>query len=651
MREVTLNLVQKLIVEHLASGSMKAGEEISITIDQTLTQDALGTMAYLQFEAMGIETVRTKQSIAYVDHLMLQEGCENANDHWYLQTVADKYGVLFSKPGNGICHQVHLERFSRPGWTLVGGDSHTVTSGAVGMLAMGAGGLDVAVAMGGEVFYLTYPKVVRINVHGHLAPWTTAKDVILFMLKRFTVRGNTNTIFEYGGPGLKTLIVPERATIANMGAELGITTSVFPSDEVTRDFFRKQGRESDWRELLPDADAGYDAVHDIDLNVIVPYVALPHSPDNVREVREVAGVKVDQVVVGSCTNSSYEDLMTVAMMLKGRRVHPSISFCVIPGSRQVLRMITKNGALDDMLAAGARIIEPSCNFCVGYGQAPRSNSASVRTNNRNFKGRSGTLDANVYLVSPETAAATALTGALTDPRDLGIDEPRFPLPSLFCNDDSLVLLPTGQATVYRASNIGEPPRNTPMPSTLYGRVVIKVGDNITTDHIIPAGEAGKFRSNIEKSSEFIFRNIDADFPATCRTARVQGKSPIIVAGESYGQGSSREHAAMCPMHLGVRAVIAKGFERIHKANLINFGIVPFVFRDAASYDAIQSGDEFDIADIRERLLEGKVIIRNQTRGYQFVVLHDLTRRQVEIVMSGGLMNFVSASSKRNSKEG
>jgi aconitate hydratase len=625
---------------------MKAGEEISITIDQTLTQDALGTMAYLQFEAMGIEKVRTKQSISYVDHLMLQEGCENANDHWYLQTVADKYGILFSKPGNGICHQVHLERFSRPGWTLIGGDSHTVTAGAVGTLAMGAGGLDVAVAMGGGAFYLTYPKVSRINLHGQLPLWATAKDIILFLLKKFSVKGNTNTIFEYGGPGLKLLTVPERATIANMGAELGITTSLFPSDETTREFFRKQGREGDWLELLPDADARYDAVYDIDLSAIVPYVATPHSPGNVKEVREVADIKVDQVMIGSCTNSSYKDLMTVAMMLKGRHVHPDVSFCVVPGSRQVLRMISQNGALDIIIASGARLIEPSCNFCVGYGQAPRSNSVSVRTNNRNFKGRSGTLDANVYLVSPETAVATALTGQLTDPRDLGVELPRIPVPAAFYNDDSLVLLPTGQATVFRASNIGEPPKNTPMPATLHGRVLIKVGDNITTDHIIPAGEAGKFRSNVSKSSEFVFRNLDANFPAKCRSIVLSGKSPIIVAGESYGQGSSREHAAMCPMHLGVRAVIAKSFERIHEANLVNFGIVPFIFQDIKDYEAVQSEDEFSIADIKAGLMAEKIVIRNQRSGRELTVLHHLTPRQVEVVMAGGLMNYISNSSAR-----
>ncbi|HUK99766.1 MAG TPA: aconitate hydratase [Nitrospirota bacterium] len=635
-----MNLVQKLISTHLISGTMIAGEEVGIAVDQTLTQDALGTLAYLQFEAMNIGKVKTKQSISYVDHLMLQESCENANDHWYLQTVADKYGILYSKPGNGICHQVHLERFSRPCWTLIGGDSHTVTAGAVGMLAMGAGGLDVAVAMAGGAFYLTYPKVVRINFHGQLPPWSTAKDVILFLLKRFSVRGNTNTVFEYGGPGLKSLTVPERATIANMGAELGITTSVFPSDEVTKDFLYKQDRENNWRELLPDINASYDAVYDLDLSMIVPYVATPHSPGNVREVKEVGGVKIDQVMIGSCTNSSYKDLMTVASMLKGRRVHSDVSFCVVPGSRQVLRMISQNGALDDILASGARLIEPSCNFCVGYGQAPRSNSVSVRTNNRNFKGRSGTLDASVYLVSPETAVATALIGQLTDPRDLGIEYPCIPSPSAFSNDDSLMLIPTGQATVFRASNIGAPPSNTPMPLTLHGRVLIKVGDNITTDHIIPAGEAGKFRSNVSKSSDFVFKNIDANFPVKCRSTVLSGKSPIIIAGDGYGQGSSREHAAMCPMHLGVRVIIAKSFERIHKANLINFGIVPFVFQDAKDYDVIDSEDEFSIADIHTGLLAGRLVIRNSKDGREVVVLHGLTPRQIEIVMAGGLMNFV-----------
>lgn len=633
------NIVEKLIASHLVSGEMKKGSEISIRIDQTLTQDALGTMAYLQFEAMGVEKVKTKLSVSYVDHLTLQEGFENADDHEYLRTVANKYGILFSRPGNGICHQLHLERFARPGWTLLGSDSHTPTSGAVGMLAIGAGGQDVAVAMAGGAFFLMYPKVIRINLHGEMPPWTAAKDVILELLKKLTTRGNVGTVFEYGGDGIRNLSIPERATITNMGAEFGVTTSLFPSDEVTREFFRAQGREAQWEELLPDPGARYDDTIDLDLNRIEPNIALPHSPDNVRKIKEVEGLPVDQVLIGSCTNSSFKDLMKTAALLKGRKICPGVSFGVAAGTRQVLRMISANGALTDIVDAGARILESACGFCVGYGQSPHSKAVSLRTNNRNFEGRSGTKDARVFLVSPESAVAAALTGKITDPRDLGIDYPSVEQPEQFFVDESLFVQPTGSGDVFRGPNIGKPPRNTPMPQELKAVVAIKLGDKITTDHIIPAGSVSRYRSNIQKSSEYVFKNIDPDFAQTCKKLKARNSAAIIVAGSSYGQGSSREHAAACPMDLGVRALIAKSIERIHMANLINFGIMPLVFKDAGDYDTIQYGDELVMADIHNVLPFPEFVVINTTRQNSFVVRHTLTPRQVKIVLAGGLLNF------------
>ncbi len=632
-------LMEKLIGSHLVSGEMKPGTEISIRIDQTLTQDALGTMAYLQFEAMGVERVRTKLSVSYVDHLTLQEGFENADDHRYLKTVAAKYGILYSKPGNGICHQVHLERLSRPGWSLIGSDSHTPTAGAVGMLAIGAGGLDVAVAMAGGPFFFTYPKVINVKLHGKLQPWVTAKDVILELLKSLTTKGNVGTVIEYGGPGVARLTVPERATITNMGAELGVTTSIFPSDEVTREFFRAQAREQDWVAVEADPDARYDRTIDLDLGSIEPNVALPHSPDNVKKLSEVAGIKVDQVLIGSCTNSSYKDLMTVAALLKGKKINPDVSFGVVAGSRQVLRMITANGALTDIVDSGARILESACGFCVGYGQSPPSGAVSVRTNNRNFEGRSGTKDAQVYLVSPQAAVAAALTGKLTDPRDLGL-HPVIAPPRQFFVDDSMFVQPCYSGDVFRGPNIGQPPSNSPMPENLQAVVTIKLGDKISTDHIIPAGPVSRYRSNVAKSSDFVFKNVDPDFAARCREVCKRGKSPVIVAGFSYGQGSSREHAAVCPMFLGVRAVIAKSIERIHMANLINFGIMPLTFKDAGDYDRIQPGDELEIADTARELRRGEFAVANHTRNREFKVVHNLTSRQMEIVLRGGLLNFV-----------
>lgn len=635
------HLIEKLIRSHLVSGEMQAGSEISITIDQTLTEDPLGTIAYLQFEAMGIPKVRTKLSVSYVDHCMLQEGFEHSDDHRYLQTTAEKYGILFSKPGNGICHQVHLERFSRPGETLIGADSHTPTCGAVGMLAIGAGGLDVAVAMAGGEFYLTYPKVVRVNLQGRLRPWSTAKDVILAILKKMTTKGNVGKAIEYGGEGIKTLSVPERSTITNMGAELGITTSVFPSDAVTRQFFAAQERQEQWREFLPDPDAVYDEVVDIDLDAIEPNVALPHSPENVCTVREAGPIGVDQVMIGSCTNSSYRDLMVVAYMLKGKQVHPDVSVGVAAGSRQVLSMIAENGALNDIIDSGARILESSCGFCAGYGQSPQSGGVSVRTNNRNFEGRCGTKDAKVYLVSPEVAAATALTGKLTDPRDLGIACPEIPLPAKFHINDNLLIPPNRRdVEVFRGPNIGKPPYLTPLPKRLEAGVAIKVGDKITTDHIIPTGPVSRYRSNIPKSSDFIFVNVDPLFVQRCKDNRQKERGSVIVAGLSYGQGSSREHAALCPAYLGVRAVLAKSIERIHMANLVNFGILPLTFNNPEDYDGIQVGDELCIADTEQALSRPVVIVKNVTRNGEMEVSFRLTPRQLAIIRAGGLLNYV-----------
>ena len=635
------NLIEKLIKTHLVSGEMHIGSEISIAIDQTLTEDPLGTIAYLQFEAMGIPKVRTRLSVSYVDHCMLQEGFEHSDDHRYLQTTAEKYGILFSKPGNGICHQVHLERFSRPGETLIGADSHTPTCGAVGMLAIGAGGLDVAVAMAGGEFYLTYPKVVRINLQGRLRPWSTAKDIILTILKKMTTKGNVGKAIEYGGTGMNTLTVPERSTITNMGAELGITTSVFPSDEVARQFFAAQGREAQWREFLPDPDAGYDEVIDIDLDVIEPNVALPHSPDNVCTVREAGPIEVHQVMIGSCTNSSYRDLMVVSGMLKGKQVHPDVSFGVAAGSRQVLRMIAENGALNDIIDSGARILESSCGFCAGYGQSPQSGGISVRTNNRNFEGRCGTKDAKVYLVSPEVAVATALTGKLTDPRDLHMAYPDIPLPAKFHIDDSMVIRPGRRdVEVFRGPNIGQPPHLTPLPKDVLAGVAIKVGDKVTTDHIIPTGPVSRYRSNIPKSSDFIFVNVDPLFVQRCKDNKKKEMGSVIVAGLSYGQGSSREHAALCPAYLGVRAVIAKSIERIHMANLVNFGILPLTLNDQQDYEKIQVGDELFIADTEKALNQSAVIVKNITQNGEFEVSFRLTPRQIAIIRAGGLLNYV-----------
>lgn len=644
------NLVEKILEAHLVSGRLEPGEEIAIRIDQTLTQDATGTMAYLQFETMNVPRVKTELSVSYVDHNTLQDGFENADDHRYLETVAAKYGILYSKAGNGICHQVHLERFGVPGKTLLGSDSHTPTGGGIGMFAVGAGGLDVAVAMGGGPFYLTCPRVIRVNLHNRLRPWVSAKDVILTVLEMLTTKGNVGFVIEYGGDGVRTLDVPERATITNMGAELGVTTSVFPSDEVTRDFMVAQGRGEQWVELLPDPGAKYDRVIDIDLSEIVPKVACPHSPDNVRNASELSGLKVDQVLVGSCTNASYRDIMLVANALKGKRVHPRVSFGVACGSRQVLQMVAQNGALADIVSAGARVLESTCGFCIGNGQAPQTDGISVRTNNRNFEGRSGTRSAKVYLTSPETAVASALAGELVDPSEWFADQqyPTYERPARFHIDDSMILQPAedpDQVEIYRGPNIGDPPSNDPMPDAIRGEVSIKVGDKITTDHIMPAGPRLKYRSNIKKYSSFVFEGVDPRFAERAAAARDKGIHNIIVAGLSYGQGSSREHAAMCPMYLGVKAVLAKSMERIHRANLINFGIVPLIFANPADYDTLNPGDRVEIDDIRQQLLSGatRLTVRNATSQTTFEVECDLTDRERKIVAAGGLLNYTSKS--------
>ncbi|MEK6777101.1 MAG: aconitate hydratase [bacterium] len=642
------NLVYKILESHLEHGTLTPGEEIAVRIDQTLTQDATGTMACLQFESMGIPRVRTELSVSYVDHNTLQEGFENADDHRYLQTMAAKYGILYSRAGNGICHQVHLERFGRPGKTLLGSDSHTPMAGGMGMIAIGAGGLDVAVAMGGGPFYLTAPRVTRILLTGRFQPWVSAKDLILYILEFLTTKGNVGTVIEYAGPGVATLSVPERATITNMGAELGVTTSIFPSDEVTRAFLTAQGRGSEWIEISADTDAVYDKTLNIDLGDLVPLMAKPHSPDNICTVREMQGTAVNQVMIGSCTNSSYRDLMIVALMLKGKRVHPDVSVGVASGSRQVLGMLAKAGAINDLIASGVRVLESACGFCIGNGQAPETNAVSIRTNNRNFEGRSGTKSAKVYLASPETAAACALTGRVTDPRDLDIPYPVIPLPEHFWIDDTMILLPSPEpekVQIYRGPNIGEPPVSDPMPESIQGMVSIKVGDKITTDHIMPAGSRLKYRSNVPRYAEFVFEGVDPDFSARCLKNKAAGIQNIIVAGESYGQGSSREHAALCPMYLGVRAVIAKSMERIHTANLINFGIIPLTFDHGSDYAEIHPGDEVTLPDIRESLRQGKkLMLVNRTGNKKIPVSYTLTERQRSILLAGGLLNYTRSPS-------
>ena len=634
-----LNLTQKIIKEHLINGEMIPGKEIAIRIDQTLTQDSTGTMAYLQFEAMGIPRVKTKKSVAYIDHNTLQAGFENADDHKYIQTVASKHGVYFSRPGNGICHQVHLERFGVPGMTLLGSDSHTPTGGGIGMLAIGAGGLDVAVAMGGGPYYMMMPKVCRVTLKGRLKPWVSAKDVILEVLRIMTVKGGVGKVIEYAGDGIASLTVPERATITNMGAELGATTSIFPSDEVTRAFLKAQGREDDWVELLPDADAEYDEEITIDLGSLEPLAAKPHSPDNVEAVSSIGAIKVDQVAIGSCTNSSYMDMIKVAKILKGKTVHPDVSLVIAPGSKQVLTMLAKEGALADMVAAGARILESACGPCIGMGQAPATNAVSLRTFNRNFEGRSGTRSARVYLVSPETAAASALAGVLTDPRTLG-DAPEVTMPEQFHINDNMVVAPAPEGEeveVVRGPNIKPFPVNKELPEKLEGTVLIKVGDNITTDHIMPSNaKLLPYRSNVPYLAEYCLTPCDPDFP---KRAKENGGG-FIVGGSNYGQGSSREHAALAPLQLGVRGVLAKSFARIHMANLINSGILPMTFVDEADYDRIKDGDVLVLENAREQIKAGdELTLKNITANTTIKVKVALSERQVEIMLAGGLLNY------------
>jgi aconitate hydratase len=641
-------ITEKILAPHIIQGKPEKGKEVGIKIDQTLTQDATGTMAYLQFEAMNVPKVKTELSVSYVDHNTVQIGFENADDHRYLQSVAAKYGIVFSRAGNGICHQVHLERFGKPGKTLLGSDSHTPTGGGIGMIAIGAGGLDVAVAMAGGPFYLTYPKIIKINLTGKLRSWVSAKDVILKVLELFTTKGNVGCVLEYGGEGVKTLSVPDRATITNMGAECGVTTSVFPSDEITKHFLKAQGREKDWVEILPDPDATYDRVVDINLSELEPLAATPHSPGNVKKIRALEGLPVDQVCLGSCTNSSYTDLMTVATILKDKKVHPNVSFVVAPGSKQVLENITRDGGLTSLLSAGARLMESACGFCIGNSQSPKSAAVSLRTSNRNFLGRSGTKDAQVYLVSPESAAASVITGKITDPRDLesmGITYPKIAMPKKFYLDDSMFIQPptdTSKVTIERGPNIGEPPKNTPLPESIQAEVTIKVGDEITTDHIIPAGARMKYRSNVPKYSEFLFEVVDPKFYERAKRIKEAGLSNVIVAGVSYGQGSSREHAALCPMYMAVKAVIAKSMERIHKANLINFGILPLTFVNKDDYVLIDQGDKLEIRDIR-KTLEGNgntVTVIDTIKGKQIQATFDLSERDKHIILAGGSLNYI-----------
>ena len=641
------SLTRKIIEEHLVVGKYVPGSEIGIRIDQTLTQDATGTMAYLQFEAMGLKQVKTELSVSYVDHNTIQVGFENADDHKYLQTVAAKYGIVYSKAGNGICHQVHLERFGKPGKTLLGSDSHTTTGGGIGMIAIGAGGLDVAVAMGGGEFYLTCPKVYKINLRGQLKPWVTAKDVVLKMLEIFTVKGNVGAVIEYAGPGVMNLTVPERATITNMGAEMGVTTSIFPSDKETKKFLRAQGREADWVEMKADEDAEYDKVMDLDLSELEPLAAAPHSPGNIVRVSEMREIKVDQVMLGSCTNSSYKEIATVAKIMKDKKVHPDVSFGVAPGSRQVLQMATRDGYIGDLLDAGARLLEAACGFCIGNSMSPMSAGTSLRTSNRNFEGRSGTQDAQVYLVSPEVAAVAAITGKFTDPRKAGIAYPHVEMPTKFLVDDSMFIFPKDadkNVEIERGPNIGAPPTNDPLPEQIKGVVGIKVGDKITTDHIMPAGSRLKYRSNVPKYAEFVFENIDAAFPKRAMEAKKKGLATVIVAGESYGQGSSREHAALCPMYLGVKAIIAKSVERIHAANLVNFGIVSLSFKNIADYEKLDQGDEIEIPDIKKKLQNNlPILLENKTKKLEIELAYNLSQRQKDILFAGGLLPYTVKS--------
>ncbi len=643
-----LTLTEKILKDHVVDGEMVKGQEIGIRIDQTLTQDATGTMAYLEFEAMGVPRVKTERSVAYIDHNTLQSGFENADDHRFIGSVAKKHGIYFSRPGNGICHQVHLERFGVPGMTLIGSDSHTPTGGGIGMIAIGAGGLDVAVAMGGGAYYITCPKVVKVELTGKLSPWVAAKDVILEVLKRLSVKGGVGKVIEYCGEGVKTLSVPERATITNMGAELGATTSIFPSDEITREFLKAQEREDVWVPLAADDDAVYDEELTINLSELEPLAACPHSPDNVKSVSEIGKIKIDQVCIGSCTNSSLLDMLKVAHILKGKTVHPDVSLSIAPGSKQVLNMLAQNGALSVMIEAGARILESACGPCIGMGQSPNSKGISLRTFNRNFEGRSGTKDGQIYLVSPEVAAASAIAGVFTDPRELG-DMPEFKLPDVFAINDNMVVPPVEEADmdsveILRGPNIKPFPETSPLDESIDAGVSLKVGDNITTDHIMPAGaKILPLRSNIPAISQHCFTICDDQFPSR---AKEMGKS-IIVGGSNYGQGSSREHAALAPLYLGIKAVLVKSFARIHRANLINAGILPLTFVNEADYDSISQGDELVLENVRAEIESGKseLVVVNKTSGKEIPVLCELSGRTKDIILAGGLLDYTRESMK------
>ena len=636
-----LTLTEKILKAHVVDGEFVKGQEIGIKIDQTLTQDATGTMAYLEFEAMGIPRVKTERSVAYIDHNTLQNGFMNMDDHRFIGSVAKKHGVYFSRPGNGICHQVHLERFGVPGKTLIGSDSHTPTGGGIGMIAIGAGGLDVAVAMGGGAYYITYPKVVKVNLTGKLNSWCAAKDVILEVLKRLSVKGGVGKVIEYCGEGVKTLSVPERATITNMGAELGATTSIFPSDEITKEFLKAQKREDVWVPLCADEDAVYDEFVDINLSEIEPLAACPHSPDNIKSISEIGNMKIDQVCIGSCTNSSLLDMLKVAHILKGKTVHPDVQLSIAPGSKQVLNMLAENGALAIMIDSGARILESACGPCIGMGQSPNSKGISLRTFNRNFEGRSGTKDGQIYLVSPEVAAASAVAGVLTDPRSLG-DMPAFELPKEFIINDNMVVEPASveemdSVEVLRGPNIKPFPETSPLDDVIDCKCSLKVEDNITTDHIMPAGaKILPLRSNIPEISKFCFTVCDEQFP---ERAKNLGKS-IIVGGSNYGQGSSREHAALAPLYLGVKAVLVKSFARIHRSNLINAGILPLTFVNEADYDKISQNDDLVIENLINSIKgDGKLVVKNKSNGAEIPVVCELSERAKAIVVAGGLLNF------------
>ena len=643
-----LTIAEKILKNHIVDGKMEKGAEIGIRIDQTLTQDATGTMAYLEFEAMGVDRVKTERSVAYIDHNTLQSGFENADDHKFIASVAKKHGIYFSRPGNGICHQVHLERFAVPGKTLIGPDSHTPTAGGIGMLACGAGGLDVAVAMGGGAYYITMPKMVRVNLTGKLSPWVSAKDIILEVLRILTVKGGVGKIVEYGGEGVGSLSVPERATITNMGAELGATTSIFPSDEVTRSFMKAQGREQDWSPLAADSDAVYDETYEIDLSALRPLAACPHSPDNIKTIAELKGQKIDQVCIGSCTNSSLFDLMKVAYILKGKTVHPDVSLSIAPGSKQVFNMLAQNGALSDLIDAGARILECACGPCIGMGQSPNSKGISLRTFNRNFLGRSGTADAGVYLVSPETAAVSALTGVFSDPAEVLGEMPKFELPEHFVINDNMIEPPASpedakSLEIFRGPNIKPFPVTTPLAENIKAPAVLKVGDNITTDHIMPAGaKILPYRSNIPYLSKFCFAVCDETFSERAKAA---GQS-FVIGGANYGQGSSREHAALVPLYLGVKAVVTKSFARIHKSNLINAGILPLTFCKESDYDKIDQNDELELANIRDCIVNDRpIMLKDVTKGIEIPVECDLSGRSKDILLAGGLLNYTREQAK------